>query len=129
WLFAPYWEDAHPDHTAATKLVDDARFWSKLTKTDMPGEPHHPERIYNYYCVHLKMAVQPAFVLDISAEWETKLAALRAYESQFITGRDAAFLDQLRDEASYWGKTIGVKYGEPFNCREPIGLATFTGLA
>ena len=78
WLFAPYWVDAHPDHIAATELVDAARFWSKLTKTDMPGEPHHPERIYNYYCVHLKMAAQPAFILDISDEWEQKLAAIRA---------------------------------------------------
>jgi N-acetylglucosamine malate deacetylase 1 len=31
-------------------------------------------------------------------------------------------MDQLRDEASYWGKTIGVQYGEPFTSREPIGL-------
>jgi len=36
WLFAPYWIDAHPDHTAATQLVDAARFWAKLSKTDMP---------------------------------------------------------------------------------------------
>ena len=128
WLFAPYWVDAHPDHTAATKLVDDARFWSKLTKTDMPGEPFHPQRIYNYYCVHLKMTPQPAFVLDISAEWPTKFAAIKAYESQFVTGRDGTFLDKLRDEASYWGKTIGVEYGEPFNCREPLGLNAFGGL-
>jgi LmbE family N-acetylglucosaminyl deacetylase len=28
WLFAPYWVDAHPDHVAATQLVDDARFWA-----------------------------------------------------------------------------------------------------
>ena len=54
WLFAPYWIDAHPDHVAATQLVEAARFWAKLTKTDLPGAPHHPERIYNYYCVHLK---------------------------------------------------------------------------
>ncbi|QDU58855.1 bacillithiol biosynthesis deacetylase BshB1 [Aeoliella mucimassa] len=128
WLFAPFWVDAHPDHTAATKLVDDARFWSKLTKTDMPGEPFHPQRIYNYYCVHLKMTLQPAFVLDISAEWETKFASIKAYESQFITGRDGSFLEKLRDEASYWGKTIGTAYGEPFNCREPLGLGTLTGL-
>ena len=39
WIFAPYWVDAHPDHVAATELIEAARFWSKLTKTDMPGEP------------------------------------------------------------------------------------------
>jgi bacillithiol biosynthesis deacetylase BshB1 len=128
WLFAPYWEDAHPDHTAATQLVEAARFWAKLTKTDLAGEPHHPERIYYYYCVHLKLAPQPAFVLDISRYWERKLASIAAYESQFITGRPAdppTFLDRLRDEAAYWGKSIGVRYGEPFATREPLGL---TGL-
>ena len=62
WLMAPYWEDAHPDHVAATQLVDAARFWSKLTKTELPGAPHHPQRIYNYYCVHLKMTPSPSFV-------------------------------------------------------------------
>lgn len=128
WLFAPYWEDAHPDHVAATQLVEAARFWSKFTKTDLPGEPHHPERLYNYYCVHLRQAAQPAFILDISDEWEVKLASIRCYESQFITGRPQeppTFLDRLRDEAAYWGKTIGTRYGEPFTCREPIGLAGF----
>src|SRR5690606_15053573 len=69
WLLAPYWVDAHPDHIAATQLVEAARFWAKLHKSDLPGEPHHPERIFNYYCVHLKQALQPAFVLDISDVW------------------------------------------------------------
>ena len=131
WLLAPYWVDAHPDHVAATELVDAARFWAKLTKTDLPGEPHHPERIYNYYCVHLKMAPQPAFVLDISDVWEQKAAAIAAYESQFVAGRPTeppTFLDRLRDEAAYWGKTIGVRYGEPFTCREPLGMTTTAGL-
>jgi bacillithiol biosynthesis deacetylase BshB1 len=131
WIFAPYWIDAHPDHLAATELVEAARFWSKLTKTDMSGEPHHPERIYNYYCVHLKMAPQPAWILDISDQWEQKLAAIGCYESQFITGRPSSsptFLDRLRDEAAYWGKTIGVNYGEPFACREPLGMRSLRDL-
>jgi bacillithiol biosynthesis deacetylase BshB1 len=131
WLFAPYWVDAHPDHVAATALVEAARFWAKLTKTDLAGEPHHPQRLYHYYCVHLKQTPQPAFVLDISEFWERKLAAVSCYRSQFIEGRSPdppTFLDQLRDEAAWWGKTIGVRYGEPFACREPLGLSTLQGL-
>lgn len=131
WLFAPFWIDAHPDHAAATKLVDDARFWAKLTKSELDGEPFHPERIYNYYCVHLKMHPNPAFVLDISEYWERKQAAISCFESQFVTGRehlDPSFIESLRIEAAYWGKTIGVKYGEPFNCREPLALGDLNGL-
>jgi N-acetylglucosamine malate deacetylase 1 len=131
WLLAPYWIDAHPDHVAATELVEAARFWAKLTKSDLPGEPCHPERIFNYYCVHLKMVPQPAFVLDISPFWERKLAAIACYHSQFVAGRpqqSPTFLERLRDEAAYWGKTIGVAYGEPFACREPIGLSSMRSL-
>ena len=46
WLFAPFWEDAHPDHVVATQLTQDARFWSKLTKSDLEGEPYHPCLLY-----------------------------------------------------------------------------------
>jgi len=125
WLFAPYWVDAHPDHVAAIELIEAARFWSKLTKCDLPGAPHHPERIYHYNCVHLRMVDKPAFVLDISPYWDRKLAAIACYQSQFIEGRPTeppTMLDRLRDQAAYWGWSIGVKYGEPFHAREPIGL-------
>lgn len=131
WLFAPYWVDAHPDHVAATQLVEAARFWSKLTKCDLAGEPHHPQRIFYYYCVHLRVIAQPAFVIDISEHWEAKLASIRCYESQFVTGRSTdppTFLDQLRDQAAYWGWSIGASYGEPYASREPIAVSDFTTL-
>jgi N-acetylglucosamine malate deacetylase 1 len=131
WLFAPYWVDAHPDHVAATALVESARFWAKLTKSDLAGEPHHPQRIFYYYCVHLKLAVQPSFVLDISAYWDAKLAAIACYQSQFVVGREdesPTFLERLRDEAAYWGRLIGRKYGEPFAAREPLALSGVDGL-
>jgi N-acetylglucosamine malate deacetylase 1 len=129
WLFAPFWIDAHPDHVAATELVEAARFWSKLTKTDMPGEPFYPERIFYYYCLHLRMIPQPAFVLDISDFWEQKRAAVECYRSQFIEGKPQeppTFIDHLRDLAATWGWSIGVRYGEVFTCREPVGLRSMS---
>ncbi len=132
WLLAPYWVDAHPDHVAATQLIEDARFWAKLTRTDLTGEPHHPARVYYYYCLHLRLAIEPAFVLDISRHWQQKLAAIACYRSQFITGREQenpTFLDQVRDDAANWGRLIGAQYGEPFASREPIRLNRLDGLA
>jgi bacillithiol biosynthesis deacetylase BshB1 len=131
WLFAPYWIDAHPDHVAATELVEAARFWGKLTKTDLPGQPHYAERIFYYYCMHLRAIPQPAFVVDISQYWRQKVAVLECYRSQFVEGRqhtDPPFLERVRELAAAWGWSIGVRYGEPFTCREPIGLRGFDGL-
>ena len=131
WIFAPYWVDAHPDHVAAAQLVEDARFWSKLTKTDMLGEPHYPSRIFYYYCFHLRQLPQPTFVLDISPFAERKLAAVACYHSQVTAGRSQeppTFLDQLDDSAAVWGRLIGTRFGEPFACREVLGLETMQGV-
>jgi N-acetylglucosamine malate deacetylase 1 len=131
WIFAPYWSDAHPDHVAATELVEAARFWSKLSKSDIAGQPYHPERIYYYYCIHLKLVPQPAFVLDISDQWQSKAASIEAYQSQFVIGRakdPEGFIERYREEAGFWGKTIGVRYGEPFASKEPIGMKGFDSL-
>jgi LmbE family N-acetylglucosaminyl deacetylase len=130
-IFAPYWEDAHPDHLAATELTDAARFWAKLSKTDMAGDPFHPKRIYNYHSVHLKLAIRPAFILDISDYWEIKLAAVQAYGSQFDpidTVVDRNFYDKLRTDAEHWGDLIGCRFGEPFSCREPLGISAIDAL-
>lgn len=131
WVFAPYWEDAHPDHVAATQLIEAARFWAKLTKTDLPGQPFHPERIYYYYCIHLRQAIQPAWIVDISEQWEQKWTAIRAFESQFIVGRatdSPTLLERFRDDAAYWGKLIQRRYGEPFATREPLALSSLEHL-
>lgn len=132
WIFAPYWTDAHPDHVAATQLIEAARFWAKLTKTDLPGEPHYPERIFYYYCVHLRAVPQPAFVLDISDYWQRKQAAIKCYRSQFVDNQPEErphLIDRLRENAATWGWSINARYGEPFASREPIGIASLRGLA
>jgi len=112
-------------------LVRDARFWSKLTKSDLPGEPHYPSRIIYYFCVHLRIVEPASFVVDISETIETKMEALACYESQFVTGKPTTqptFLDNLRDRARYWGYNIGTAFGEPFVTKEPIGLANLEHL-
>src|SRR4029077_14364146 len=86
-LITHYWEDAHPDHVAASALVDAARFWAKLSKTDMPGAPHYPEKILYVPSMHLRLHLKPSFVLDVTPYHEKKLQALACYHSQFITGR------------------------------------------
>ena len=131
WIFAPYWEDAHPDHVAALSLIEDARFWAKLSKTNMPGERYHPKRIYNYYCVHLKQSLNPAFILDISDFWSIKKQAIEAYRSQFFIGREEeqpSITERIETEAKYWGHKIGVQYGEPFHCEELLGLSNLNSL-
>lgn len=130
-IFAPYWEDAHPDHVSASQLVDAARFWSKLSKTDMEGEPYWPPKLYYYWSIHLRINPKPAFVIDISSVIEEKMAAVGAYESQFIIGRPQVFptaLDDIRDRARFWGWAIGKAYAEPFASREDIGLSGVTSL-
>ena len=130
-VLAPYWEDAHPDHTAASDLVDAARFWGKLSRSDMPGEPFWVPRLYYYWSIHLRNHPRPSFVLDISAHIDRKLDAIRCYASQMTTGRDQTFptvLDDIRDRARYWGWSIGAAYAEPFANREEIGISALTSL-
>lgn len=130
-ILAPYWEDSHPDHVVACRLVEDARFWSKLSKTDFAGEPFHPPKLYHFLSVHLRIRPSPAFVHDISAHIETKMAAVHAYESQVLTGRSTDFptaLDDIRDRARYWGWTIGTAYAEPLFSREEVGVTSLNNL-
>ncbi len=127
-IFAPYWEDAHPDHTAATKLVEDARFWSKLTKSDIPGAPFHPARILYYFSVHLRIVERPSLLMDISQQLDAKVSALKCYRSQLVDNQPdgrPGVIQSVCDRTRFWGHMVGVLHAEPFASREPVGL---TGL-
>lgn len=130
-IFAPYWEDAHPDHTAATKLVEDARFWSKLSRSDIPGAPFHPARILYYFSVHLRIVERPSLLIDISDQLEAKDQALRCYRSQLVDNQSAGkpgVIDSVCDRTRFWGHMVGVKHAEPFASREPVGLTSLDHL-
>ena len=131
-ILAPFATDAHPDHVVASQLVDDARFWSKLSRTDMAGERFWPPKLYHFWSIHLRIHPKPSFVVDISDHIDQKLEAVKAFESQVLEGRSQEFpnlLDDVRDRARYWGWTIGSKYGEPFGSHEEIGITGLDALA
>ncbi len=128
-VFLPYPEDAHPDHRATTRIIEDARFDAKLTKIDLPGEPIYPKWLIYYYCVHLRHVIQPSFCIDISDEIETKEQALLAYKSQFVMPeRNRKVIKWLRELNGYMGSRIGCEYAEPFFVNEPLGLTDLGSL-
>ncbi len=128
-LFAPYPIDAHPDHVAANAIVEAARFYAKFVKTDMSGEPHFPAKVYHYFAVHLRLVAKPSFVLDVTGDVDAKMAALGCYGSQFASDTpNARILEWVRSQAASWGALIGTPAGEPFFCREEIGVSDFRDL-
>lgn len=138
-IFTPYPEDAHPDHRATTRIVEDARFDAKLTGIDMPapahisggslaeiGPPIYPKWLFYYYATHLRWVADPSFVFDITGLVERKLDAIRAYHTQFILPeKNRRVVEWVEAAATYFGSRIGTAAGEPFFTKEPVGL---TGL-
>jgi bacillithiol biosynthesis deacetylase BshB1 len=126
-VFGPVTPDYHPDHVEAAKLVDGARFEAKFEKTDMNGIPHWPLRQYSYYGTHRKLHDKPSFIVDVTDQWDSKIEAVSAYESQLRNSSyssSASLLERVEVIGRYFGQCIGSKYGEPFTGSEPIGVKT-----
>jgi len=129
-VFAPYFEDAHPDHIATTRIVEDARFDAKLTKIDLPGQPIYPRWLFYYYCTHLRHVANPSFLLDITGFESKKREAIVAYHSQFVAPESNRRIVEWIDAANvYFGSRIGTIAAEPFFTREPVGLSGLGSLA
>jgi len=128
-VFTPFFEDAHPDHLAGTRIVEDARFDAKLTKIDLPGEPIYPRWLFYYYATHLRWIPNPSFCIDISGNLETKLDSIRAYHSQFVQPeKNRRVVEWVEAAATYFGSRIGTQHAEPFYTKEPVGLRGFDSL-
>jgi bacillithiol biosynthesis deacetylase BshB1 len=122
-VFCPHPEDAHPDHRAVTRIVEDARFDAKLTKTTIPGDPIYPRWLFYYYCSHLRAPFDPSFCIDATGYEETKRRAVLAYRSQFVDNPAAAHVPGWLDAALvYFGSRIGAAAAEPFFTREPLAF-------
>lgn len=122
-VFTPYFEDAHPDHRAGTRIVEDARFDAKLTKTDLPGEPIYPKWLFYYYATHLRWVADPSFCVDVTGYVDRKIDSINAYHTQFVLPENnRRVVEWVRSSADYFGSRIGTHAAEPFFTKEPVGL-------
>ena len=124
-VILPYWQARHPDHYRCGELGYEACFLAGLKKLDEYSEPHRPQKIL-YSSVYAD--VKPSFIVDISAQFEKRMAALFAYASQFgaveegagLFPNEAEIRDRLGAIARFYGNQIGTRYGEPFVVKEAI---------
>jgi bacillithiol biosynthesis deacetylase BshB1 len=121
-------EDRHPDHGKGAALAIDACFLSGLRKIETGLPAWRPKHVYHYI---QDRYLEPDFVIDISAHWEKKEAAIRAFKSQFFDPNSTEpasyisspeFLHFIQARAQEMGHKIGVKYGEGFQSQSPIQL-------
>lgn len=123
-VILPYWEGRHPDHYKTAEMAYEACFLSGLAKMDEgESKPHRPFKVLY---ASLYANVTPSFVVDISAQFERRMMALLAYESQYGEQDNGSGLFPKREEirerlaavARFYGNLIGVRYGEPFVVKE-----------
>lgn len=138
-LILPYWKGRHPDHYTASVLGYEAAFLAGLKKLgSTPGSrseeaepvaqlpPHRPFKIIY---ASLYYDIRPTFVVDISAQFETRLQALLSYRSQYadqstggeIFPAEKEIRSRMESMAGFYGLLVGVKYAEPFVQKE-VGL-------
>ena len=125
-LILPYWEGRHPDHYTASVLGYEAAFISGLAKLPPEGSAHRPFKIIY---ASLYRDVRPTFVVDITEQFEARMASLMAYKSQFTDQQAGSGIFPAQKEirarvesmARFYGMMGGVTYAEPFVQKE-VGL-------
>lgn len=134
-VLAPAARDRHPDHGRAHRLTVDACFYAGLARRGA-GEPHRPGSVFSYPQHDL---AEPAFIVDVTAGWQRKMAALDAYQSQIHPtdqGSDReqrpsepqtkvsspGFRAAIEGRGHHFGLLIGADYGEAFLSATPLAV-------
>ncbi|MGD6831548.1 bacillithiol biosynthesis deacetylase BshB1 [Sutcliffiella halmapala] len=125
-VFAPYWNDRHPDHGNCAKIVEEAAFSSGIRKYSAE-EDLEPHKVQNIFFYMINGMHQAQFYIDITNQVEKKTHALMAYESQFEVGENGVvtpltngYVDSVISREKVYGKQIGSAYAEGFFAKGPL---------
>jgi bacillithiol biosynthesis deacetylase BshB1 len=119
-VLLPHPEDPHPDHAAAAALVVRAAFLAGVARWHPEtGAPHRPRLLLAYQGP--RQLLRPDLVVDVTASYGAKRAALAAHASQFAPGAGAAthlasgyYLAAVEGRDRAAGNTAGCELGEAF---------------
>ena len=123
-IAVPFEHDRHPDHVAASRLLTRAAFLSGLARFAADGDKWKADWLLQYF---INDSTTPSFVVDVSAQYGTKRAALAAHRSQFAppsTGATSTrlntprFQQLIESRDAQFGALIGVEFAEGFVTRE-----------
>ena len=114
----------------ASELGRDACFLAGLKKYDADGTAHRPHKVL-YALSYREDPLKPTFVVDISEQFDRKLAALKCYASQFDAATSAGEIfptgqdlySRVEHQNGHYGSLIRVRYGEPFYTHETVIVA------
>ena len=135
-------DDRHPDHGRAGHLISDASFLSGLMKIETKDEAGNPQSKWRprYFLQYMQdWYHEPDLLIDISDVFEQRMNAIKAYATQFHSGKSEDdspqtyistpdFLDSVIARARMLGKRIGVKYAEGFITEKKIGITNLDAL-
>ena len=138
-VILPYWTGRHPDHYRASEIGYEACFLAGLRRLEEDVPPHRPFKIL-YSSLYAN--VTPSFVVDITRQFERRMAALFSYTSQYGDPAGTAAPDEgtqvfpdhdevgerLAAIARFYGNLIGVKYGEPFVVKETVEISDIVSM-
>lgn len=108
-------DDRHPDSLAASLLVENAAYLAGLSRLDNYLAPHPTAKVV---FASASVSASPSFIVDITATFDKKIEAIRAYTTLFANAAEA--VERIEREARRFGDLIGVRYGEPFTQRQPL---------
>jgi N-acetylglucosamine malate deacetylase 1 len=126
----PYWRDRHPDHVSASGVLTQAIFKSGLRRFETATPPWRPDWICYYF---INDAAPPSFIVDVSAHYEKKRAALACFRSQFTPDGDSSvhtrltattFRQLIESRDAQFGAQAGVAFAEGIVVREPVVRST-----
>jgi bacillithiol biosynthesis deacetylase BshB1 len=127
-VLAPYWDDRHPDHVAASQVLTEAVFDAGLRRFE-PAIEAWKTRVCYYF---INDSVAPSFVIDVSGDYDRKRQALACHASQFRPAGESAvgtrltsprFQQLIESRDAQFGALAGVAFAEGFVTRDPVILS------